>query len=212
MENKKSSFFKRLKTSIFDFDGYQILATEKIGRTIGYIAILILIFTIIVSGVYTFQIFGLINTSRTYIDTQISEIKYENNNLNIIPKGEDDVITLDINNFISARVIINTQTEDENKIQDSISEIKKADNGILLLKDKVLIKDALTNNTNEVDYKTICERFNIDLSNISKESILSALSGQDINIALAMFFVKAIIYMFILYFSTVLIDILLLVI
>ena len=212
MENKKSSFFKRLKTSIFDFDGYQILATEKIGRTIGYIAILMLIFSIIVSAVYTFQIFGLINTSRTYIDTQISEIKYENNNLNIIPKGEDDVITLDINNFISARVIINTQTEDENKIQDSISEIKKADNGILLLKDKVLIKDALTNNTNEVDYKTICERFNIDLSNISKESILSALSGQDINIALAMFFVKAIIYMFILYFSTVLIDILLLVI
>lgn len=212
MEKKKSSFFKRLKTSIFDFDGYQGLATEKVGRTIGYIAILMLIFSIIVSAIYTFQIFGLINKSRTYIDTQISEIKYENNNLNVVPKGEENVIKLDINNLISAKVIINTQTEDESKIQESINEIKNSDNGILLLKDRVIVKDALSGNTNEIDYKTICEKFNIDLSSISKDSILNALSGQDINISLAMFFVKAIIYMFILYFSTVLIDIILLVV
>lgn len=212
MEKKKSSFFKRLKTSIFDFDGYQDLATEKIGRTIGYIAILMLIFSIIVSAVYTFQIFGLINKSRNYIDTQISEIKYENDNLTVIPKGDENVITLDLNDLISAKVIINTQSDDEKQIQDSVNEIKNADNGILLLKDKVIVKDALSNDTNEIDYKTICERFNIDLSNISKDSILNSLSGKDINIALVMFFVKAIIYMFILYFSTVLIDILLLVI
>ena len=212
MEKKKSSFFKRLKTSIFDFDGYQDLAAEKVGRTIGYIAILMLMFSIIVSAVYTFQIHELINKSRMYIDTQISEIEYENDNLEVVPKNGEDVITLDINNLISAKVIINTQSEDENKIQESISEIKNSDNGILLLKDKVVVKDALSNNTNEIDYKTICERFNIDLSNISKESILNALSGQDINMALAMFFAKAILYMFILYFSTVLIDILLLVV
>lgn len=210
MEKKKSSFFKRLKTSIFDFDGYQDLAAEKVGRTIGYIAILMLIFSIIVSAIYTFQIFELINNTKNYIDTEISEIKYENDNLEIIPKSGEEIIRININELISEVVIINTMDTDEKTIQENISEINNSDNGILILKDKVLIKDALSNNLTEIQYKSISEKYNI--SNIDKTEILNMLSGKDIYITLVIFFAKAILYMFIVYFATVLVDILLLVV
>ena len=57
MKKDKLSFFKKIKTSIFDFDGYQELAAEKISRTIAYIVLLMLILGIIVSFVYTYQIY-----------------------------------------------------------------------------------------------------------------------------------------------------------
>lgn len=210
MEKKKSSFFKRLKTSIFDFDGYQDLAAEKVSRTIGYIAILMLIFSIIVSAIYTFQIYELINSTRNYIDSEIAEVTYDNGNLSVIPESGEEIVRLDVTNLISAKIIINTQTDDQEKIQNTINEINSYDNGILILKDKVLIKDSLSNNLTEIQYKSISEEYNIN--SIDKTEILNMLSGKDIYIALAIFCIKAILYMFIIYLSTVLIDILLLVI
>ena len=106
MEKKKSSFFKRLKTSIFDFDGYQDLAAEKVSRTIGYIAILMLIFSIIVSAIYTFQIYELINSTRNYIDSEIAEVTYDNGNLSVIPESGEEIVRLDVTNLISAKIII----------------------------------------------------------------------------------------------------------
>ena len=54
VEKKELSFFKKIKTSIFDFEGYQDLAAEKVSKTIAYITLLILIFAILISIAYTF--------------------------------------------------------------------------------------------------------------------------------------------------------------
>ena len=78
MEKNKLSFFKKIKTSIFDFDGYQDLAAEKISRTIVYIVLLMLIFSIVIALVFVFQFYNLINQTKNYINDNISEIKYEN--------------------------------------------------------------------------------------------------------------------------------------
>ena len=64
MEKQKLSFFKKVKTSVLDFDGYQSLAAEKISRTIIYIALIILIFSIIISVAYVCQFWATINRSR----------------------------------------------------------------------------------------------------------------------------------------------------
>ena len=55
MDKEKLSFFKKVRISIFDFDGYQELAAEKISRTIAYIVLLILIFSIVISLTYMYQ-------------------------------------------------------------------------------------------------------------------------------------------------------------
>lgn len=208
MEKKKTSFFKKVKTSVFDFDGYQDLAAEKLNRTIGYIAILMLVFSIIVSAIYTFQIYSMINNIKNYINNEIAEVNYENYEINIIPNNGEEITRISVNNMISTEIIINTQTDDEEIIQETINEINNTSNGILILKDRVLIKNSFSDNLTEYEYKTIAETYNIN--NIDKNELINILSSKEIYIALAIFFTKAILYMFIIYMATILIDILLL--
>ena len=208
MEKKKTSFFKKVKTSVFDFDGYQDLAAEKLNRTIGYIAILMLVFSIIVSAIYTFQIYSMINNIKNYINNEIAEVNYENYEINIIPNNGEEITRISVNNMISTEIIINTQTDDEEKIQETINEINNTSNGILILKDRVLIKNSFSDNLTEYEYKTIAETYNIN--NIDKNELINILSSQEIYSALAIFLAKAILYMFIIYMATILIDILLL--
>lgn len=235
MEKEKLSFFKKVKISIFDFDGYQELAAEKISRTIGYIVLLILIFAIIISLTYTFQFNALIGNVREYINNEISEIKYENYELSIIPnekqvssenqvqgnqedevnnepaiEDEQKVMKIDSNELIPAKIIINTETTAEEEIQANINEISSSQNGILILKDRIIIKNEFSTNLAEYTYKTISEQYNIN--KIDKTEILNMLSGQAINRVLIIFFITILLYMFIIYVSTMLIDILLLVV
>ena len=68
VEKNKLSFFKKIKISIFDFDGYQDLAAEKISKTIIYIVLLMLIFSIVISCIYVSQFYELINQAKNYIN------------------------------------------------------------------------------------------------------------------------------------------------
>ena len=255
MEKEKLSFFKKVRMSIFDFDSYQELAAEKISRTIGYIVLLILIFSIIISITYTFQFNGLIGNVREYINNEISEIRYENYELSVIPNNlenateqeqgdnekeinndnneqdpvserdtnneqntdneqtidnEQKIMKIDSNELIPAKIIINTETTDEEEIQANINEISSSQNGILILKNRIIIKNEFSTNLSEYTYKTISEQYNIN--KIDKTEILNMLSGQAINRVLTIFFITLLLYMFIIYVSTMLIDILLLVV
>ena len=252
MEKKKLSFWEKLRISIFDFDGYQELAAEKISRTIGYIVLLILIFSAIISATYTFQFNGLVKKTKEFVENEISEIKYENYELSVVPNNSvnseernnenanneeansekdnstktgneekdeqtnsnsmesenPNIMRIDSNDLIPAKIIINTEAENEEEIQPNINEISMSQNGILILKDKVIIKNEFSANLSETTYKTISEQYNIN--KIDKTEILNMLSGQVINRALIIFFLTILLYMFIMYVSTMLIDILLL--
>ena len=208
MERNKLSFFKKIRISIFDFDGYQDLAAEKISKTIIYIALLMLIFSIVVSTVYVFQCFELINQAKNYISNNIAEIKYEDYQMTVIPTNGEEITEIDVNNIINSNIIINTQTTDEAKIQESIDKISKQNNGILFLKDRIIIKTELSTKLMEYSYKDISEEYNIN--KIDKQEIIDILSGQPMYTFLVAFFIVMLIYLFIIYFSSILIDIFLL--
>ena len=209
MEKEKLSFFKKVKTSIFDFDGYQVLAAERISRTIGYIVLLILIFSLIISITLTYQFNGLVGKAREYINNEIAEIKYENYELSVITKSGEEITEINTDDFINAKIIISTENADEEKIQENIDKIESSPIGILILKDKILIKNEFSTKLIEYSYKTISEQYNIN--KIDKTEILSMLSGQTVYNFLIAFATTILIYMFIVYLSSILIDILLLV-
>ena len=208
MEKNKLSFFKKIKTSIFDFDGYQDLAAEKISRTIVYIVLLMLIFSIVIALVFVFQFYNLINQTKNYINDNISEIKYENYEITVIPYDGQEVTEIDVDNIVKGKIIINTQTTDEEKINESINKISSQNNGILFLKDRILIKNELSTRLLEYSYKDISEEYNIN--KIDKQELINILSGQTMYTLLIAFFIAILLYMFIIYLSSMLIDILLL--
>lgn len=207
MEGKKQSFFKKVRTSIFDFEGYKDLAAEKVSRTIGYIALIILIFGIVISCAYTFQFLQIINEVKNYIDTAISEVSYENYELSIKLESGEKIAEIDPNNLLANKVIINT-LDDQDKINESIEKIKKEENAILILKDKIVVKVGFWPDTTEYSYKTISEKYNIN--NISKSELINILSSNQMKTFIFTFFVAMVIYMFVLYFPSVLLDVLLL--
>lgn len=207
MEEKKYSFFKKIKISIFDFEGYKDLAAEKISRTIGYIALLVLIFGIVISFAYTFKFLQIINEVKNYINSQISEINYENYELSVRFNSGEETIKIDTDTLLANKVIINT-IGDQEKVNHSIEEIKKEGNAILILKDKIIVKTEFWANTIEYSYKTISEKYNIN--NINKSEVINILSGNEIKTFLLTFFVAMLIYMVVVYFPSILVDILLL--
>lgn len=102
-------------------------------------------------------------------------------------------------------VIINTEADSEEEIEENINNIKSQENGILILKDRIIIKSGLSTNIVEYSYKDISEKYNIN--KIDKEELIKILSGQEMITSLIVLGIALVLYMFIVYVSNILIDI-----
>ncbi len=204
----KLTFWKKMKISIFDFEKYQELAAEKIIKTICYIAILVFIFALTVAGIMTYKFSTTIANVRNYIDNDIESILFEDNQLNVITKNHEEVTTIE-NEETNIKVILMTQTTDEQKIQKSIDEMNSEENTVLILKDKILIKNELLTKPITYSYQQIAEQYNIN--KVDKEEAIKLLSYDTLKPVLFMMFGIFLIYFFlIMYLPSTLIDIIIL--
>lgn len=74
---EKMNFFKKVWTSIRDFEKYGEFAAEKLSKAIKYIIILTLIFTAIISLTYTYKFYTIVESAKNYINQNIEEMKME---------------------------------------------------------------------------------------------------------------------------------------
>ena len=207
-EENKISFWKKIKISIFGLEEYQKLAAQKVGKSIGYLAKLMLIFVFLVSIVLTFQIGIVINNINQYIENEISEIHFEENILTVTSKeNTQDVIIVEDAETLSGKLIIDTNDLNQEQINQYEEEIKGYTNGILILKDKVVFKTSMTALSSTISFSDIAGQYN--LVKLDKQDILNMLSGSSIWMIYIAFFISMAIYLFIIYFSTALIDALL---
>lgn len=204
----KLTFWKKLKFSIFDFEKYQELAAEKIGKTICYVAILILVFTLAITGIYVYKFTVTIANVRQYIDENIETITFENHKLNVIPKNHEEAVTIE-NEKLGITVIINTQSKSNEKIEESITQISAEENGIVVLEDKILIKNRIMKEPYAYSYSTLAEEYNIN--KIDKQEVLNLLSYDTIKpLLFSVFGILWIYFFIIIYLPTTLIDIVIL--
>lgn len=203
-DEQKLSFWKKIKISITDFEKYQELAAEKIGKTFLYLVLLMLIFNIVVAGIYTYKFTATINEVKTYIADNIETITFEENKLHILPKNGEDIIRIE-NEALNTKVLINTQTSKEEDIKQYVDEIKSSENGILILTDKIMIKNELLMAPYSYSYANIAEQYNIN--HLDKQELINLLSGNSFTSILIYFFGIMFIYMFTMYFSSTLVDI-----
>ena len=80
---EKMNFFKRIITSIKDFEKYAIFGVEKTRKAFAYLAILILIFSSVLSIIMTYTFSVSINKGINYLKDNISEITYNQGKLSI---------------------------------------------------------------------------------------------------------------------------------
>jgi len=209
VEDKKTlTFWKKLKYSIFDFEKYQEMAAEKIGKTIVYIIILMVIFNIVTAGIYTYKAYGIVNETKKYISENIETIEFKNGKLTVIGTNNENKIEKEPDEKTAVKVIIDTNNISNETINEYVKKIESNTIGILVLNDRILLSNTLLTTPNEYKYTDITNKFG-GLNDLDKQGIINTLSGDTLKIILGSVFMIIFSYLFIIYLSSILIDVLL---
>ena len=202
MDSKKSKmgFFKKVKNSITKFEKYPEMAAEGIGSSISYFSKIVALLSIIVAIGLVYQFNELVVTITEYVANDFPDFIYEDGKL----KMETDE-KIDIQNDMLGLITIDT-SEDVN-----YEELKKSD--IVILNDKIIIPNysSETGGQEEITYKSIEERLGLteNIKFTKQELIEKMAQGNKVQIYIS-YFIVMFIYAFILYFASILSDVLLL--
>ena len=203
-ENKRIGFFKRFIISIKDFEKFQDFATEKLSKAIKYFLMLMILFSIILSAVFTYK-FYTINSDLKICLNKMPSFQIKNGILSV--DSEEKQEFTDIAGTID-KIIIDSNELTDKKIKEYINDIKMYDFAILFLKDKFVVNISSVNNQIEIEYNSLNEDYG--LKDIDKQEIITILSNDKIVYVYIIFFIIVTIYMFIIYSLNILLDVILL--
>lgn len=204
-EEKEISFFKKLIISIKDFEKYPELATKKWTVVLSYLGKLLVIFTIIASFTSVYTIAEEINSGLEYIKTEIPEFTFANNQLKM--EQESPIVQENRDNLLDT-IIIDTQEITEETLESYKETLQKAENGMILIQDKLFIKTQVTNGIIEYTYSSIVD--NNQIKEFNKQELLQYFSGTNLILIYIGIFIILFLYMFLLYFISIWLDIILL--
>ena len=194
--SKKRNFFKDVWTSIKDFEKYEHLAADTVLRAIKYLLILTFIFTVIVSLVYTYKFHTIVSQVKDYINENIEELSIKDGKLNVL---SSEPITIEDEDSTIQMIIIDT-SEDANE-EEYLKKINLYKTGILFLSDKAVISSEYLAEEENISYSNI-----VDVNVDNKEELIGLLSGDEIKYVYTVFFITILIYLFIVYFISNIID------
>ena len=184
---KKVPFFKKIKYSMFNFDEYQNFATEKTRKAIAYILKIVGILSLILAVITTYK---MLNDIKEVIRNDIPEFEIKDNELILYNESG----TFNYENEYGYYIDIDANRTEPDEEFDS----NKYATYLIFLKDKFIM--------GQNDEKRIIEYKNLDLSDFTKENVISSISGQYTMLTIIVMFFS----MFIIYFVQIMLDIFLL--
>lgn len=189
----KKGFFKKVWYSIDKIEKYFELSAEGFGRAIKYLGILIIIIAIISSVVTVYNTSLEVKKIAEYINEKSPELTYSDGTLQI---DSPEVITDDSSNF--GKIIIDTKTDSEEQINQYKEQVNEEENAIIILKDKLILKDIGTNGTSEYNYKELFKE--VGITEFNKQQLVEYLKGSNMMPLYLNLFLVLFIYAFVIYF------------
>ena len=205
-QKKDNNFFQKVYYSITKFEKYPDMAAEGTASAFKYLCLIMLIFSIIVSIGLVIELKQTINSAVTYIQNELPDIELTDGILRI---DSNSAITVDAKIPAIDKIIIDTNTDSENEINEYLESIPTDNTGIVILKDKVIVKAIETNQNIEYNYKDILGSLNISKDTMTKQDIIEYLTKGGAITIYVMFFALMIVYVFVIYLISVLVDTLL---
>ena len=166
----KKGFFKKVWYSVDKIDKYSELAAEGIKSAIKYLAILMLIIGLISSAATIYKTNLKVKEIAKYIDEKAPELTYKDGTLTV---DSSDTITDENENF--GKVIIDTNTDDEQKINQYVNDANE-ENAVIILKNKLILKEANVSGTTNYNYKDLFGELGI--TEFNKADLVKYLSGN----------------------------------
>ena len=206
-QEHKMGFFKKLWYSITKIDKYPEMTTLGLGNSIKYLLILMAIFSIVLCCGLTLKTYFVINDAIEYFEKEFSDVSYKDG---ILKVNSENVIRFDDNNSIFGNTIIDTNTDDEAVINSYKDEINTKDSGIIILKNEIIVKNQALAESKTYKYDELLNSAGANVNEITKQDILDFAKGDEIASLYTVFFIIMFIYTFILYFTSVIMDTLIL--
>ena len=201
---KRDGFFKTVLKSIKDFDKYEQFGLEGMGRTCLYSLQMVAIITIIVVAVLIYQFSTTMQSAVIYFNDNVQEMSYTDG---ILTVNSNQKLEVDTNSTIAQKIIVDTSDLTDEQIEQYRTDLNDLNSGIILLKDKILIKNEMLTAITETTYTDILSQYNI--TNLDKQSVLDYIYANQSQVYISVAIVEFI-YMFAIYLTSILMDTLIL--
>ena len=199
---ENSNFFKKVWICITDFEKYPELAAQKGTKTLIYIAILMAIFSLVVTIMNTVQFSNQMEEAVAYFQEEIPNLTLESGTLTV---EQENPIIIENEESVIPLIIIDTNAEiTEEQIEEYRSKMQNVENALLFLRENVSIKTAATNGVIEYSYQILMEQYGIE--KLDKQSMIRYVSGNNRNMILVSMGMMTFIYSFMVYMVSVLMD------
>ena len=204
-EEKEVSFFKKIIICIKDFEKYPEMATKSWKIVLAYFVKLLLVFVVIASLTSVYGLIREFQKELQYVKEELPEFVFENGKLQM--EQQEPIVIQNKDNLFST-IIIDTNAVDTETLEKDKQILQKAENGILLLQDEMVIKTQMA--TQPVTYSYTSFFVNSTMQTYTKQDLLQFFSGTNLLLISIGIFFMMLIYLFVLYFISTWLDIILL--
>lgn len=194
VENKelKKGFFKKVWYSIDKIERYAELSAEGLKSALKYLAMLILVIGVIAAASTIYKTSLVVNKISQYIDQKVPNLTYSENTL----KVENSEAIIDENEEFG-KIIIDTNTDDEQQINKYVSDVKDEENAVIILKNKLILKTSGVSGSANYNYEDLFGQMGI--TEFNKQQLVDYLTGSTMFKYYANLFLTLFIYAFAVY-------------
>ena len=198
-QNFQKGFFKKLWYSIVNIEKYPEMATEGVGRAISYLFKIVAILAVVLSIWMTYESYEAVRNGVEYLQNEFPTFSYQDGTL-LVETEEPIVIGAEQSGV--GKIVVDTKTDSEEQINQYLNEIGSNESGIVVLKQKVLVKTPGVAGSISYDYQQILG--NMQITQFNKQDVINyANSNQIITLYISMF-ITIFIYSIMMYFITTL--------
>ena len=196
-KKKYNGFFKDLWNSIFKIEKYPELATKGVPRALIYLIKLVAIFSIISALGMIYQLNITLKDALGSLENDFPDFSYSEGILDV--KAEEPIIN---ENQEMGKIIIDTKVEDEAKIDEYTNTISGEGNGIIILKNKIILKNQNVVGTATYEYAELLGQMGITA--FQKSDVINVLKGSQLINVYFSIFILLFVYAFVIYFLNIL--------
>ncbi len=195
----KQGFFQKVWNSITKIEKYPDMAAEGLGRAFTYICKIVAILAIVLCLGTLYQTHQMLQEGMRYLKEEFPEFTYKEGVLDV---SSDERLTISEEDSYVGRTIIDTKTEEEQVINQYIREIEKSGSGMIILKDKVILKNGAIAGTINYQYKELLQQMGI--TEFTKQNVIDYANSSQIITLYISVFITIFAYSFIMYLLTTL--------
>jgi len=195
----KMNFFKKVWYSITKIEKYPDMAAQGFGNAISYLSKVVAILAIVLCLGTIYQTHILIGEGINYLKNEFPEFSYADGKLNV---ESEEILKISEEDSIAGYTIIDTKTEDEQILNQYINEVEQAGSGIIVLKDKVVLKNSAVVGTINYEYDEIFGQMGI--TQFVKQDVINYANSTQIISLYVSIFLTIFIYSFMMYILTTL--------